>query len=114
MTAGVTTLFNGANRTVRSIPSVTTVVTLETFDNEQSFVALRSAYIVVGTASTISAWLDDGSTQFPLIDAEAFGANSRTLIDFGGMEVKVDDILKVQTSNADEVAFYFNFTEVGR
>ena len=114
MTTGVSTLFNGQPKTIRSIPSVSTVVSVKTFDNEQSYVALRSLLIVVGTASTVSVWLDDGSTTYPLVNAEALGANSRTFIDLGGLVPEVDDIVKVQTSNADEVAFYFNLTEVGR
>lgn len=101
----------GQKTAVGSAPSATTLTTVLTGDGYQHVVVWSVDIASSTTGANASVVWNDGTTDFPILDAKAIAAASVEKLEwFNGFHIGPDMDLKVQTSLADELTFSFQIS----
>jgi hypothetical protein len=96
----------GSRQTFFSKPANTTANTVYTCALGVGDTATLEAINIACTgACNITIWLNNGSTDYLLLDAFAVSANTSELGDFGNPVLRDGWSVKVMTSNADDATF---------
>ena len=96
----------GARQTFFSKPANTTANTIYTCAvGAGGSATLDSINIACTGACNITIWLNNGTTDYPLLDAFAVSANTSEQGDFGQPTLRDGWSIKVMTSNADDATF---------
>jgi hypothetical protein len=72
---------------------------------------LESVNIAVTGASNVTVWINNGSTDYLLLDAFVMAANTQVLHSFGNPVMRDGWAIKVKTSNADDATFVVTVAE---
>ena len=97
---------NGSRQTFFSKPSNTTANTVYTCAlSDGSTATLEAINIACTGACNITIWLNNGTTDYLLLDAFVMAANTQVLHDFGNPVLRDGWAIKVMTSNADDATF---------
>lgn len=72
---------------------------------------LEGMNIAVTGASNVTVWLNNGTTDYLLLDAFVMAANTQVLHSFGSPTLRNGWAVKVKTSNADDATFTLTVAE---
>jgi flagellar basal body rod protein FlgG len=96
----------GSRQTFFSKPANTTANTVYTCALGTGDTAtLEAVNIAVTGASNVTVWVNNGTTDYLLLDAFVMAANTQLLHSFGNPVLRDGWSIKVMTSNADDATF---------
>jgi hypothetical protein len=94
-------------RTAFKAPANTTAVS---FDAVDEITTLESLVICATTSgAAASVWINDGTTDWPLLDAKAIAANTTETYDFGNPVLEKTWALKVKDGTGAKLTFTATF-----
>lgn len=101
---------SASRQTFFSKPADTNAATIYTA-NEVRSSTLEAINIATTGASNVTVWLNNGTTDYLLLDALVMGANEQVVYTFGNPVMRDGWSVKVKTSNADDATFTLTVAE---
>lgn len=102
----------GQRKTIFSAPANTSETSAHTVPSGGVGEVLQGINIAVGTAANISVRVNDGSTDWYLLDTYSQAANTTETYTFGEVFLEPGWIVKVTTSTANEAVFAITVEQV--
>lgn len=105
--------FNSAARRITffSKPSDTSAATIYTAPTYILSTTMEAVNIAATGAADATVWLNDGSTDYLLLDAKSLKANTTEEYDFGNPVLEPGYAIKVKTSSANNLTFTVTIAE---
>ena len=97
-------------QTFFSKPANTNAATIYTCNNVRS-ATFEAINIATTGASNVTVWVNNGSTDYLLLDAYAMASYDQVLHTFGHPVMRDGWTVKVKTSNADDPTFVLTVAE---
>lgn len=101
---------SASRQTFFSKPADTNAATIYTASEVRS-ATLEAMNIATTGASDVTVWLNNGTTDYLLLDAFVMAANTQLLHTFGNPVMRDGWSVKVKTSNADDATFTLTVAE---
>jgi hypothetical protein len=101
----------GTRQTFFSKPSDTNAATVYTASSGVVRAVLESVNIAATGAANATVWLNDGSTDWLLLDAKTLSANTNNVEIFGEPVLRSGHSIKVKTSSANNLTFTVTLIE---
>lgn len=101
---------NASRQTFFSKPANLTANTAYTCNNVRT-ATLEAVNIATTGASNVTVWINNGTTDYLLLDAFVMAANTQVLHTFGNPVLRDGWTIKVMTSNADDATFTVTVAE---
>jgi hypothetical protein len=94
----------GARATYFSKPADTNAATIYTNSNVK-FATLQAVNIAATGAASATVWVNNGSTDYLVLDAKSISANTTETYTFGNPVLQDGWSIKVKTSSANNITF---------
>lgn len=104
-------LFPGTWQVFFTKPANTTSNTIYTVQASVKSSRIVGMNIATTGASNVTVWLNNGSTDYLLLDAYVMAANTKITENFGHPALKAGWAVKVMTNNADDTTFMLTVAE---
>lgn len=100
-----------SRQTFFSAPANTSAATVYTAPTAVARTVLESVNIAASSAANATVWLNDGSTDYLLLDTKAVSANTSEVYTFGNPVIVAGGSIKVRTSSANNLTFTVTIIE---